>query len=142
MRFLEFSHDSDWYRQMQELRQEVLRRPLGLDLHAADLSAEAGYRHFGLESGGRLVACLMVVSLPGKTVQLRQMAVFPEQQGRGLGRQLMRAVEEILRADGIDRIRLNAREVAAGFYTSLGYRIEGGPFVEVGIPHLLMVKTL
>jgi predicted GNAT family N-acyltransferase len=43
---------------------------------------------------------------------------------------------------GAAKMILHARESAIPFYLRLGYRVEGEPFVEVGIPHRAMVRDL
>ena len=76
-------------------------------------------------------------------MQIRQMAVRAEFQRRGLGRRLMNSVEALLQDEGgVDRIFLNARVSAAGFYARLGYQPAGEIFPEVGIPHQRMEKAL
>ena len=52
------------------------------------------------------------------------LAVAPELQGRGIGKQLLAAVEERVRADSGTFVRLNSRVErtdAHGFYEHLGY---------------------
>ena len=52
------------------------------------------------------------------------LAVAPKLQGQGVGRQLLAAVEERVRADGGTFVRLNSRVErtdAHGFYEHLGY---------------------
>jgi predicted GNAT family N-acyltransferase len=133
------------YREELALRNELLRKPLGLDLLATDLSEEAAYRHFGLqgESEDSLLACLVLVPHADGWAQLRQMAVRKELQGRGLGRALIIAVEALLRGEGqVERLFLNARTTALDFYKKLGYLPVGEIFTELGIPHQRMEKPL
>jgi hypothetical protein len=89
-----------------------------------------------------IVACVVIRPLGNGAVKLRQMAVEPEQQGRGIGRRLLGGVEKILITDEVDRIELNARDAAVGFYERQGFRKVGDQFMEVTIPHWKMVKTL
>ena len=71
------------------------------------------------------------------------MAVLEGLQGQGFGRAIMAGVEEILANEGrIKRIFLNARGTAIGFYSKLRYVGTGDEFIEVGIPHQRMEKTL
>ena len=139
----EIEFGSGRYREMLVLRDEMLRKPIGLQHSEADLEKEPGYRHFGLLQEDRLIACLMVVPHGKDLVQIRQMAVWDSLQKQGHGRRIMEGVEEILRSeDAITRIFLNARKTAVGFYSRLGYVVVGEPFIEVGIPHLRMEKAL
>ncbi len=142
MKLIEIEFGSDRYREMLFLRDEMLRKPIGLKHSEADLEKEPAYRHFGLLLDGRLVACLMVVPHPENWVQIRQMAVDETHQRQGYGRRLMEDVEQVLQQEGhIHRIYLNARWTAIGFYSRLGYAGIGEQFIEVGIPHLRMEKT-
>lgn len=143
MQFRIIDFDSDAYRQTLGLREQVLRRPLGQTLSARDLEGEHGQWHFGLfDDDGTLTACLVAAPSGDRSVRLRQMAVDPEHHSRGLGRQLIRQVEEELALRGITSIGLHARTSAAGFYTRLGYRPLGEQFMEIGIPHRAMEKKL
>jgi len=140
----EITFGSDEYHSACELRQEVLRSPLGLRLEDEDREMERNQWHFALfDEGDRLVACVTVVPFfADQTSKLRQMAVSPAVQGRGLGKRLMIEVERILLERGLRRIVLHARAAAEGFYSRLGYAAEGGFFTEVTLPHLRMIKEL
>jgi len=123
------------------LRDEVLRRPLGLRLRDEDLADEDRQLHFGLfDAAGDLTACVVAVPLSPVRVRIRQMAVAAAWQAQGLGRRLMEELEQTLRARGFTEFELHARNAAAGFYQKLGYTAVGGEFLEIGIPHLNMVK--
>jgi predicted GNAT family N-acyltransferase len=141
MQVCDIEYGSELYKAELALRDEMLRKPLGLEVYAEASEAEIGYRHFGIERDGAIVACLMCVPLENNTVKIRQMAVLTEFQGTGLGRRLMEEVEAVLRADGIGNLVLNARHTAIGFYEKLGYSKVGDEFIEVGIPHWRMEKT-
>lgn len=140
-RFTEIAYDSDLYRAELILRDEVLRKPIGLKLPER-MEDEAACRHFGLVGEERLLACLIAVPLGPEGVRIRQMAVQPHLQGRGLGRKLMESAEQELVHSGIIHFMLHARDHAVGFYRKLGYASVGGPFTEVGIPHLCMEKRI
>lgn len=138
---LQFAYDSVQYRSACELRNRVLRLPLGLDLYQEDLAAEAMQSHFGLyDEGGHLLACVSVIPISAREARIRQMAVQPELQGKGYGRSLMQRLENHLIEQGVTRLELHARVTAIGFYASLGYVSVGQRYAEVGIPHQSMVK--
>ena len=46
------------------------------------------------------------------------------------------------RAQGLREIFLHAQTHATSFYESAGFLVDGGIFIEAGIPHRLMVKAL
>ncbi len=125
-----------------QLRQSLLRTPLGLKIAAEEREAESCNRHFVWMVGCQLVATLMAVPLQGDVMQLRQMAVACDQQCKGVGSALLAAAETVLRGDGVRLLRLHARETAIGFYRRCGYQCVGDPFEELGIAHQRMEKTL
>ncbi|HKA35579.1 MAG TPA: GNAT family N-acetyltransferase, partial [Thermoanaerobaculia bacterium] len=125
------------------LREEVLRRPLGLPLSERDRIGEENQLHFGLfESGKELVACAVVVRLSPAEARIRQMAVSPLHQRKGLGQRLMAGIERDLRARSFTTLVLNARKSAVGFYEKLGYTEVGEEFVDLTVPHVKMSKSV
>lgn len=129
------------YLQVWDLREEVLRKPLGMSLKNEDLSNDHKDVIFIAEQNGFVVACLMLHQVAADVYKLRQMAVTKELQGKGIGKILVTAAEIFAAQNGYKKIVLHAREVATGFYHSLGYWQVGEEFSEVGIPHFAMEKT-
>lgn len=141
MEVKQFAFGSTEYRKALQLREQVLRRPLGLKLSAADTAAEQTQYHFGLFEGDALMACIIAKPLPQSSrMKFRQMAVTEAAQGKGLGRQLLLQTERLLIRNEFQIFELSARKTAEGFYRQLGYRAEGGYFLELGIDHVLMYK--
>ncbi len=141
--FREIKCDTADYRLACDLRQSVLRDPLGLQLTAGDVAADADQRHFGLFDGsGQITASLSAIPKSDGVVKFRQMAVDESFQGTGCGRNLITAAEGLLRKNGFVTATLHARITAASFYEKLGYHREGEEFAEVGIPHIQMSKSL
>jgi predicted GNAT family N-acyltransferase len=85
---------------------------------------------------GRLVARYEGVGVLGR------IAVVESERGTGLGVAVMRALEDNARQLGLERIELHAQTHALAFYQRLGYQPYGEEYVEAGIPHLSMDKTL
>jgi GNAT superfamily N-acetyltransferase len=138
----EVAHDSAAYRATVDLRNAILRNPLGLHFSDEELAAEKDSRHFACYRGDRLVGCLVLRPIAGGDVRMRQVAVAAELQGRGIGTALVEYAEEMARQIGYRRMVLHARETAAPFYEKLGYSRIGEGFVEVTIPHWAMEKCL
>lgn len=135
-------HNSPEYRQMVELRRQILRKPLGLDFTNEELNDEKDNILIGSFEEDEMLGCCMLLQVAPDTVQLRQMAVKPGLQGKGIGRVLMQFAENIARDRGNKKMIMHARKSAEGFYEKLGYRIMGDEFKEVTIPHHEMVKSL
>ena len=119
----------------------MLRRPLGLVLTAADTAGEDEQIHIAALQNEAVVGTVVLRRL-GVAMKMRQVAVDPYRQGTGLGAALVRFAEEVAAAEGAACIELHARQDVARFYEKLGYRTEGEPFHEVGLPHIGMIKRL
>ena len=130
------------YADVFALREEVLRKPLGMSLHNEDLSRDHTDVIMAGKLEGQVIACLMLHHLDAHQVQLRQMAVYDEWQGKSIGKQLVSAAELYATGKGYKKMVLHAREVAMGFYRSMGYTQVGDSYLEVGIPHYTMEKAL
>lgn len=145
LKVIEYSSSDELYVRTLALREAVLRRPLGLKFSENMAELERDYRHFVLvaERQATPLGCLMVVRQEGGCFQIRQMAVADAFQRRGHGSHLMLGVEQVLIREGFKgRLFLHARDVAIGFYARLGYVEVGEPFIEVGISHTKMEKTI
>ncbi len=136
------AHGSGLYRACVELRNAVLRRPLGMSLGPEQLAGEAGDLHLAYRRGEAVVACVVLTPLDGGRVRLRQMAVAPAHRRQGIGTRLLAFAESTARGRGFRECILHAREGAVAFYAKQGYRAAGPPFEEVGLPHRLMRKPL
>jgi len=143
MTFREIEFGSDDFRKECDLRNEVLRVPIGLCLCDEDLDQEKQQFHFGLfDECGDVLACVIAAPRSSTEAQVRQMAVHPGHQGKGFGRMILHCAEAHLARQGFDRVFMHARMTAVGFYEKLGYVTTGNEFTEVGIPHLRMWKRL
>ena len=135
-------HGSHEYRQMVKLRDDMLRKPLGLGFSPEELEEEKEHMLIAAFEEEDILGCCMLVEENIKTVRLRQMAVLNDLQGKGIGRALMTFAENIARDRGFKVLSMHARKNAVGFYEKMGYKIAGDEFVEVTIPHYLMEKKL
>ena len=135
-------HGSKEYQQMIKLRDDVLRKPLGIGFDSAELESEKENMLIGaFEDDDMLGCCMLVEEKPG-TIRLRQMAVLNDLQGKGIGRALMNFAENLARDSGYKILSMHARKNSIGFYEKMGYNIKGDEFVEITIPHYLMEKKL
>ncbi len=74
--------------------------------------------------------------------RIGRVAVLREHRGHGYGKQVTEhLVREAIHL-GLPEVSLHAQAYAVGFYHNLGFRAEGEPFDEAGIPHQRMHRTL
>lgn len=135
-------HGSKAYQEMIELRNNILRKPLGLSFSADELEKEKHDILIGCYEEDKLEGCCLLTKTGDGVVRLRQMAVTPNLQGKGIGRVLMSFAENVARDKGFRKITMHARKNAVGFYEKLGYKIVSDEFEEVTIPHYEMEKEL
>lgn len=60
----------------------------------------------------------------------------------GLGKIIIKALEEIAAGKGLGGVKLHGQTQAEGFYKKLGYEVSSDVFMEDGIPHVLMIKKI
>lgn len=133
---------SEDYNEELNLRNEVLRKPLGRSLFDENLDAEIHDFHIGAYSNQKLIAVLVLTKIDNNTLKMRQVAVDQAFQSQKVGSQLVIFAENFAKKSGYNTLVLNARSTAAEFYTKLGYKTISDEFTEVGIPHFKMKKTL
>ena len=135
-------HGTAEYEQMVKLRDEILRKPLGLTFNQEELDSEKSNLLIAAYEDDTMLGCCMLVEEDPQTVRLRQMAVPDAYQGKGIGRALMNFAENLARDRGYKRITMHARKNAMGFYEKMGYKSLGHEFQEITIPHYVMEKSL
>ena len=134
-------HDPE-YEQEKDLRNRVLRSPLGLVLSGDDLRDEDKQVHLvAMDERGRVIGCVLV-SVHKKTARIRQMAIEEAYQKRGIGTELVKYAETSARTRNIFKVTLHARITSRRFYEQLGYTASGEVFTAVTIPHVAMEKDL
>jgi predicted GNAT family N-acyltransferase len=135
-------HGTKEYQQMIQLRDDILRKPLGLHFSDEELTKEKSNLLIGAFEDEQMLGCCMLVEEEPGTVRLRQMAVLNDLQGKGVGRALMQFAENLARDRGYKKITMHARKNSLGFYEKMGYRKVGNEFQEITIPHYVMEKKL
>jgi hypothetical protein len=71
-----------------------------------------------------------------------RMAVLRESRGQGVGGLVLEALIGRARERGMRRVALNAQTHAAPFYVRFGFVVAGETFMEAGIPHVAMERSL
>jgi hypothetical protein len=130
------------YQKSLQLRENILRKPLRMKLKQRELKGEEYDIHIGGFYNEKLIACCIISRVSDQEAKIRQVAVEEITQGWGIGTKLMTFAESQAQELGYKSIILHARESVIPWYESIGYQITGDPFIEVGIPHAKMIKSL
>ena len=97
--------------------------------------------HLVAVEDGRVVGTCRLL-FRGRTARLGRLAVEPAARRRGVAAAILRAATEAARRVEAERIELHAQTYALELYAREGYAGHGSEFVEEGIPHLAMRKSL
>ena len=141
--FLEISYNTKHYKEACRLRDDILRKPLGMSLYDQNLEEEKDHIHIiGKSFEDDVIAYLQFKIIDEKLAKMQQVVVLPKYQSIGVGKSLVNFSEKFISNIGIYSILLHAREPVVGFYEKLGYEKFGEKFLEVTIPHHKMNKNL
>lgn len=78
--------------------------------------------------GEKMLGCVWLEPLEGRTWYLGSLATEPDRQNSGLGRTLLAAAEDWVRARDATSVRMtvvNVRDALIGWYERRGYRLTG-----------------
>jgi predicted GNAT family N-acyltransferase len=126
-----------------DLRYRVLREPFGKPRGSERNEGDETAIHFALFEEERILAVARLDTLPEKTCQVRFVAVETDQQGKGLGFAIMKAVEVTAIEHGFEKIVLHARDYAVVFYKKQDYLLIGPSYKLFDVlQHYEMYKML
>ncbi len=140
---IEIEFGTPAYDEVLNLRDKILRKPLGLEFTTEEISEEYQQIHLACYNDAfNLLACLVLVIKDENTLKMRQVAVDESQQKKGIGQFLVKESEKWAIENGYIKMVLNARDTAVPFYKKMDYEKHGKQFIEVNIPHYAMRKNL
>ncbi|MDO1605696.1 GNAT family N-acetyltransferase [Lactobacillus sp. YT155] len=73
---------------------------------------------------------------------VQRVATTKEYRQQGLAKELLIHIENVAQQHGYDYLILGAQDQAQGFYLKLGYQVIGDQYLDAGIEHHDMKKTL
>lgn len=123
-------------REVFELEQNV---PRPLDRDAFDFNAD---HVVAFDESGHCVGTGRAVRVDSRTCQIGRMAVSKSWRKHGVGAAVLEALERMASLRGLKEITVHSQLPAESFYRNRGYVTQGEPFLEEGVPHVLMRKSL
>jgi predicted GNAT family N-acyltransferase len=133
---------SGLYRDALRLREDILRRLLGLAVSHEELADDTMRQHFCAVDCGVVVGTVSLRPLDETTLHLKQMAVAEQKRDVRIGSQLVAHAEHWGASAGFRIMIAHARVGAEGFYLKHGYTQDGEAFFEQTIPHVRVTKRL
>ncbi|MBB6478381.1 GNAT family N-acetyltransferase [Spirochaeta isovalerica] len=132
---------ADWDKHKEQLsavRHEVFVKGQNVPLELEQDESDSRYSHI-LALDGDIPIGTARLTTDG---HIGRVAVLKEYRKLGIGRELIRQIEEIAFELGFDEVELGAQLHAVPFYEKLGYRAFGNIYMDAGIEHRHMKKTL
>ncbi|GAA0301491.1 putative GNAT family N-acyltransferase [Gracilibacillus halotolerans] len=124
------------------VREEVFVKEQGvpMTLEIDDLEEEA--IHFIGYQGNQPIAASRM-RFVDDYAKMERICVRKNSRGKGLGKEILLAMENKALKENIKKAKLHAQVQAKDFYKSLGYSVlSDKEFMDAGIPHVAMVKNL
>ena len=135
-------YNSEEYRQMIQLRIKALLEPIGVPVHYIVPENEKNDFFIAAFEEVEIIGCCVLTPKENGVIQLRQMAVRPDRQGKRIGAAIIQFAEQLATEQGFTTLLMHARNPVIDFYRKCGYHISGEEFFEVGIGHHKMQKPL
>ena len=121
MQIREVAFGSEDYKALLQIRHDVLRKPIGMELREKDIAQDHEEFHIAAFDSDKAIGCVLLRPIDTDNIRLRQMAVMDKYQGQGIGKKLVAFAEKTAAQKGYKTIETKARKTARGFYEKLGY---------------------
>ena len=135
------SLESSVYKDALALRKEVFIMEQGVSLEL-EVAGEKGPLYFTGYLDELPVATARAFEEEPCVWHIQRVAVKKEHRGQGLASELLNGIEVSARDHKINTLTLGAQDQAQAFYKKLGYQVVGEGFMEAGIAHHRMDKSL
>ncbi len=132
------------YEQYYHLRWQLLRAPWNQpEGSEVDDIEDQCFHVMAVDEINNVIAVARLQFNSNSEAQIRYMGVAREHEKKGIGRELVNAMEQHALNSSCKKIVLHAREPAIGFYQKLGYKvIEKSYLLFDEIQHFRMIKQL
>lgn len=124
------------------LRRQVFVEEQGVpaDMEVDDMDATA-FHVIATQDGVVVATGRLLTDTPDQGL-IGRMAVAESLRRQGIGGSILALLEDEARSRGMTQITLHSQSHVKEFYAVWGYQEEGYPFMEAGIQHVLMRKSL
>lgn len=141
MTFTIVSYGSKEWEKAVQLRERVLRSPMGSFFTKEELEEEKEQIHIVGKLNNTIIATAVLVPEENQ-FKMQRVAVSKAYRNQNIGSQMMLFCEDLAHKNNKTSIYCHARNTAVSFYQQQQYVKHGSYFEEDGIPHLKMIKTL
>lgn len=114
--------------------------PLHLEIDDFDTSDDVV--HFVLYDEDTVIGAARIRESEAGVAKIERVCIDSTYRGKNLGLLIMREIEQHVRTLPFTTMKLNAQTYAIPFYEKLGFTVTSIEFLDAGIPHRSMEKTL
>jgi predicted GNAT family N-acyltransferase len=140
VRFASSSQDLDLgYALRRDVFETEQNIPRPLDRDPYDYSAD---HVVAFDEKGRCVGTGRIVRLDARTAQVGRMAVAKDVRKHGVGGLVLEALERMAAMRGLTDLLAASQLPAEPFYERHGFTRQGEQFLDQGVPHVMMKKTI
>ena len=139
---IEALYGSEQYNEAKILREIILRKPQNDILSEKDLAGEDEQFHVVAKRGSKVIGTIIIKPISPILAKFRQMAVYNDYQGQGIGKAVILFAEKMAKEKGFLEVEMSARITAQLFYEKLGYHTKGERFIEANVWNIKMIKML
>ncbi|EIJ81819.1 GCN5-related N-acetyltransferase [Bacillus methanolicus PB1] len=102
---------------------------------------ESSSTHFVAYENGQPIGAGRIREVDGYG-KVERICVLKEYRKSGAGKAIMEKIESFAKEKGFSALKLNAQTHAIPFYSRLNYEVISDEFLDAGIPHMTMKKSL
>ena len=113
--------------------------PRPLDRDPYDYAAD---HVVAFDEKNRCVGTGRIVRLDARTAQIGRMAVAKDERKSGIGALVLEALERMAAMRGLTDLLCASQLPAESFYKNRGFVRQGEVFLDQGVPHVMMKKTI
>jgi len=124
------------------VRKQVFVEEQGVPLHLECDAEDASATHFIMYEGNDPVGAARLRNIVDDTAKIERVCILQDQRGKKLGALIMKEMEKHAISMNKKKLKLHAQSYAIPFYEKLGYAVTSPEFMDAGIPHRAMEKTI
>jgi len=124
------------------VRKQVFVEEQGVPLHLECDAEDASATHFIMYEGNDPVGAARLRNIVDDTAKIERVCILQDQRGKKLGALIMKEMEKHAISMNKKKLKLHAQSYAIPFYEKLGYTVTSPEFMDAGIPHRAMEKTI
>lgn len=98
--------------------------------------------HFLIRLKDENIGAVRCMHISDKSIKVQRFCFYSSHRNSGLGRATIQYIENYYKNQGYNKIELDSKFEVSGFYAKCGYTKISDIFVEAGVDHIKMEKSI